>query len=76
MPLKNELVFDRLAALSSRNRYDALKKESADLERQIAQLQDAQDTLLRMQQRQFPFAVSQCHAFEDCKVAGCGKAWL
>ncbi|KAK8392919.1 hypothetical protein O3P69_013145 [Scylla paramamosain] len=51
MPLKNELVFDRLAALSSRNRYDALKKESADLERQIAQLQDAQDTLLRMQQR-------------------------
>ncbi|XP_068214896.1 proto-oncogene vav isoform X6 [Palaemon carinicauda] len=49
--LKDELILDRLAALSSRNRYEALKKESADLERQIAQLQDSQETLLRIQQR-------------------------
>ncbi|XP_064102525.1 uncharacterized protein LOC135212740 isoform X3 [Macrobrachium nipponense] len=49
--LKDELILDRLAALSSRNRHEALKKEAADLERQIAQLQDSQETLLRIQQR-------------------------
>ncbi|XP_042220760.1 SH3 and cysteine-rich domain-containing protein-like isoform X15 [Homarus americanus] len=56
-PLKNELILDRLAALSSRNRYDALRKESADLERQISQLQEAQDTLLRIQQRSIESSV-------------------
>nr|XP_027216949.1 nostrin-like isoform X1 [Penaeus vannamei] len=55
--LKDELVLDRLAALSSKNRYEALRKEEADLERQVAQLQEAQDTLQRIQQRSLESSV-------------------
>lgn len=50
-PLKNEVVVDRLASIAIRNRYEALKKEASELESQIKQLQDALDTLLRIQQR-------------------------
>ncbi|GLG98252.1 Protein kinase C, partial [Gryllus bimaculatus] len=50
-PLKNEIVVDRLASVSARGRYEALRKEASDLEVQIKQLQDALDTLLRIQQR-------------------------
>jgi uncharacterized protein involved in exopolysaccharide biosynthesis len=50
-PLKNEVVVDRLASIAVRSRYDALKKEASELESQIKQLQDALDTLLRIQQR-------------------------
>uniref|UniRef100_A0A1V1FKT3 Putative cysteine-rich protein 13 n=1 Tax=Reticulitermes speratus TaxID=60591 RepID=A0A1V1FKT3_9NEOP len=50
-PLKNEIVVDRLASIAVRSRYDALKKEASELESQIKQLQDALDTLLRIQQR-------------------------
>lgn len=57
VPLRNELILDRLAALSSRNRYEALRKEAGDLERQIAQLLEAQDTLVRIQQRSIESSV-------------------
>jgi hypothetical protein len=50
-PLKNEIVVDRLASVPVRSRYEALKKEAAELESQIKQLHDALDTLLRIQQR-------------------------
>ena len=49
--LKDELVFDRLAAFSVRTKYDALKKEVTDFETQIRQLNDCLDTLVRMQER-------------------------
>lgn len=50
-PLKDELVIDRLSAVQVRPSYDALRKEAADLEAQIRQVQDSLDTLLRIQQR-------------------------
>lgn len=50
-PLKNEIVVDRLASVAVRGRYEALRKEALELETQIKQLQDALDTLLRIQQR-------------------------
>lgn len=50
-PLKDELVIDRLSALQVKPSYDALRKEAADLDTQIRQIQDALDTLLRIQQR-------------------------
>uniref|UniRef100_A0A8D8VID2 SH3 and cysteine-rich domain-containing protein 3 n=1 Tax=Cacopsylla melanoneura TaxID=428564 RepID=A0A8D8VID2_9HEMI len=49
--LKNELVIDRLASLDVKSRYESLRNESAELEAQIKQLQDALDTLSRIQQR-------------------------
>ena len=50
-PLKDELVIDRLSAVQVRPSHDALKKEATDLEVQIRQIQEALDTLLRIQQR-------------------------
>ncbi|XP_015838827.2 uncharacterized protein Stacl isoform X12 [Tribolium castaneum] len=50
-PLKDELVIDRLSALQVKPSHDVLKKEAADLEAQIRQIQDALETLLRIQQR-------------------------
>lgn len=50
-PLKNELVIDRLSAVQVKPSHDALNKEAGDLEGQIRQIQDALDTLLRLQQR-------------------------
>ncbi|XP_008476728.1 uncharacterized protein LOC103513661, partial [Diaphorina citri] len=49
--LKNELVIDRLASLDVKSRYESLRTEAAELETQIKQLQDALDTLSRIQQR-------------------------
>ncbi|XP_046668622.1 uncharacterized protein LOC124359657 isoform X11 [Homalodisca vitripennis] len=50
-PLKNELVVDRLASVQVRSRYETLRVEAAELETQIKQLQDALDTMARIQQR-------------------------
>lgn len=50
-PLKDELVIDRLSALQVKPSYEALRKEAADLDAQIRQIQDALDTLFRIQQR-------------------------
>ncbi|CAH1154321.1 unnamed protein product [Phaedon cochleariae] len=50
-PLKDELVIDRLSAVQIKPSHEALRKESQDLELQIRQIQDAVDTLLRVQQR-------------------------
>ncbi|XP_050305292.1 uncharacterized protein LOC126742589 isoform X8 [Anthonomus grandis grandis] len=50
-PLKDELVIDQLSAVQIKPSHDALKKESDDLKVQIRQIQDALDTLLRIQQR-------------------------
>lgn len=50
-PLKDELVIDRLSALQIKPSYEALAKEAADLDAQIRQIQEALDTLLRIQQR-------------------------
>ncbi|GJQ87483.1 hypothetical protein Trydic_g19242 [Trypoxylus dichotomus] len=50
-PLKDELVIDRLASVQVKPSFDALRKEAADLEVQIKQIQEALDTLLRIQQR-------------------------
>ncbi|CAH1122786.1 unnamed protein product [Ceutorhynchus assimilis] len=50
-PLKDELVIDQLSAVQIKPSHDALKKESDDLKAQIRQIQDALDTLLRIQQR-------------------------
>jgi hypothetical protein len=50
--LRNELTLERLASIHPvKPRFDALKKEAADLDTQIKQLTDALDNLLRMQQR-------------------------
>lgn len=49
--LKNELVTDRLASIQIRAQLEGLRKEGQDLELQCKQLQDALDTLHRMQQR-------------------------
>ncbi|RZB39395.1 uncharacterized protein BDFB_003178 [Asbolus verrucosus] len=50
-PLKDELVIDRLSAVQVKPSHDVLRKEAADLEAQIRQIQDALETLLRIQQR-------------------------
>ncbi|XP_066244795.1 guanine nucleotide exchange factor VAV2 isoform X7 [Euwallacea similis] len=50
-PLRDELVIDQLSAVQIKPSHDALKKESDDLKVQIRQIQDALDTLLRIQQR-------------------------
>ncbi|XP_030766911.1 uncharacterized protein LOC115890735 isoform X5 [Sitophilus oryzae] len=50
-PLKDELVIDQLSAVQIKPSHDALRKESDDLKGQIRQIQDALDTLLRIQQR-------------------------
>ncbi|XP_054275366.1 uncharacterized protein LOC128994676 isoform X9 [Macrosteles quadrilineatus] len=50
-PLKNEVVVDRLASIQVRSRYEALRVEAVELETQIKQLQDALDTMVRIQQR-------------------------
>jgi hypothetical protein len=54
--LRNELTLERLASIHPvKPRFDALKKEAADLDTQIKQLTDALDNLLRMQQRLVTF---------------------
>ncbi|KAL1498131.1 hypothetical protein ABEB36_008982 [Hypothenemus hampei] len=50
-PLKDELVIDQLSAVQIKPSHDALSKESDDLRVQIRQIQDALDTLVRIQQR-------------------------
>ncbi|RZF34440.1 hypothetical protein LSTR_LSTR012191, partial [Laodelphax striatellus] len=50
-PLKNELVIDRLASINVRQKYDSLRAEANELETQIKQLQDALDSMQRIQQR-------------------------
>ncbi|XP_075235389.1 SH3 and cysteine-rich domain-containing protein isoform X1 [Lycorma delicatula] len=50
-PLKNEIVIDRLASIQIRQKYESLRIEAMELETQIKQLQDALDTMLRIQQR-------------------------
>lgn len=44
-------MIDQLSAVQIKPSHDALKKESDDLKVQIRQIQDALDTLLRIQQR-------------------------
>ncbi|XP_065155671.1 uncharacterized protein Stacl isoform X4 [Atheta coriaria] len=50
-PLKDELVIDRLSAVQVRPSHDALRKEAVDLDLQIRQINDALETLIRLQQR-------------------------
>lgn len=42
---------DRLASIQIKPSHEALKKEAGELEIQIKQIQDALDTLIRIQQR-------------------------
>lgn len=56
-PLKDQLVLDRLSAVQVQPAHEALRKESADLEAQIRQIQDSLDTLLRIQQRSLESAL-------------------
>ncbi|RXG70860.1 hypothetical protein Avbf_07353 [Armadillidium vulgare] len=60
-PLRNELVLDRLAALSSRTRAESLKREATDLEKQIAQLQEGMDALIRAQQSRLMYYLLNQH---------------
>ncbi|XP_034239679.1 uncharacterized protein LOC117644382 isoform X3 [Thrips palmi] len=55
--LKNELVLDRLASIQVRAQFEGLRKEGQDLDVQCKQLQDALDTLYRMQQRSLESAL-------------------
>ncbi|XP_055687718.1 uncharacterized protein LOC129792563 isoform X10 [Lutzomyia longipalpis] len=50
-PLRNELVVERGASIQVRPSFEALKREAADLEMQIRQLQDSVDALVRNQLR-------------------------
>ncbi|XP_055380139.1 uncharacterized protein LOC129611176 [Condylostylus longicornis] len=50
-PLKDELVIDRHTSMQLRSTLESLKREAADLEIQIRQLQDSVDTLVRTQMR-------------------------
>ncbi|KAF5281601.1 hypothetical protein FQR65_LT02921 [Abscondita terminalis] len=56
-PLKDQLVIDRLSAVQVQPAHDALRKESADLDAQIRQIQDSLETLLRIQQRSLESAL-------------------
>lgn len=49
--LKEEVIMERQAAVSARNRLESLKKEIASTESEMKQLQDSMDTLIRMQER-------------------------
>ena len=49
--LRNEVIVDRATQPSVRNRFDALRMESGDLEVQTRQLTDALETLVRIQAR-------------------------
>ncbi|OXA50232.1 hypothetical protein Fcan01_15232 [Folsomia candida] len=49
--LKEEVIMERQAAVSARNRLEGLRKEIASMESEMKQLQDSMDTLIRMQER-------------------------
>ncbi|XP_046447045.1 uncharacterized protein LOC124196209 isoform X6 [Daphnia pulex] len=49
--LKDELVFDRLAGFSLRTKYDSLKKDTAEVEAHVRQLNECMESLTRLQQR-------------------------
>jgi hypothetical protein len=51
--LKDELVFDRLAGFSLRTKYDSLKKDTAEVEAHVRQLNECMESLTRLQQRYF-----------------------
>ncbi|CAG9860266.1 unnamed protein product [Phyllotreta striolata] len=50
-PLRDELVVDKLSAVQLKPSHDVLQREAQDLEIQIRQIQDAIETLLRIQQK-------------------------
>ena len=62
--LKDEVIQDRLTLVSLRNRSEGLKKEMAELESDMRQLQDALDTLLRMQTRSVTIETSGINYLE------------
>nr|CAH0101404.1 unnamed protein product [Daphnia galeata] len=49
--LKDELVFDRLAGFSLRTKYESLKKDTAEVETHVRQLNECMESLTRLQQR-------------------------
>uniref|UniRef100_A0A1B6CG85 Phorbol-ester/DAG-type domain-containing protein n=1 Tax=Clastoptera arizonana TaxID=38151 RepID=A0A1B6CG85_9HEMI len=57
LSFKNELVADRLASIQIHSRYETLRVEALELETQIKQLQDALDTMIRIQQRSLESAL-------------------
>ena len=59
-----------MASIAVRSRYEALKKEASELESQIKQLQDALDTLLRIQQRYVSLSFT---GIVSCRLNGPGE---
>jgi hypothetical protein len=78
--LRNELTLERLASIHPvKPRFDALKKEAADLDIQIKQLTDALDNLLRMQQRSVTIIfwfIEYKRPEIKCNFILCWKCWV
>ena len=55
--LKDELVFDRLAGFSLRTKYESLKKDTAEVETHVRQLNECMESLTRLQQRSELFSM-------------------
>ena len=55
--LKDELVFDRLAGFSLRTKYESLKKDTAEVETHVRQLNECTESLTRLQQRSELFSM-------------------
>ena len=48
-PLRDEIIVDRATQNSARNRYDTLKKEASDIDVTSHQVQEALDSMIRIQ---------------------------
>ena len=48
-PLRDEIIVDRATQNSARNRYDTLKKEASDIDGTSHQVQEALDSMIRIQ---------------------------
>lgn len=49
--LKDEIIIDKSLVVPMRSKFEALKKEAAELENKIRGLQEALESLIRLQQR-------------------------
>ena len=50
-PLRDEIIVDRATQDSARSRFDTLNKDSDELEAQSRQLNEAYETMIRIQDR-------------------------
>ena len=63
--LKDELVFDRLAGFSLRTKYESLKKDTAEVETHVRQLNECMESLTRLQQRSELFSMYLLYLYHE-----------